>query len=1843
MDFSHPLHARLRPRARPGGSGSGAVQEIYTGRYRMSYGCHFAAASAHDSSVYVVEHDFKIYRLINPSSESPSPASAGAEGACVSSCCTYSSDCPFSQRQSGSALRGETERHLRRASDERRHLRGGTLPGELADEMRASGELQKEWRKQLLVDVIPYLFCNHRKEYSKLFTGNKQFDVPRMRELRRSCCLMANSCDGMLYLLLHHTLFRISLSGVMTPVANLVQAATALLREHRSRPLLLCPPRDAGASEERRGPSRRNLSRAQDRERRERASRDRDACAGVDTGGRQPRAKKGVSASDEDWGFEPRGVRTPQEEARRGFSSRAARPSDGRARREACGSKCGVASASSRPLSPKSRDSRHAAARREKAREETAEEEDFFSNLSFHTRLDGADPTSALEVATCCIDGRGWCFFTVQGTDDASRSTLPFVDSVRPASRSADEGPPSERKPEGVLLCLDTGAVTPVIHPVFLPTTVDPARVFLPSVAAHPVGGITCAVGQAAVTIRKPEARRRSRREREHAEVEDSPDARSRARVEIRSKREEGREDGGEAAREDGGEESEEKEGEEGGATAPPQGASGSVREDLERRRGQRQRERGDSKDGEQQEEEEMEGAGEELRVQRRPAGNRAAGLPCGDGEPLGEEAKRPARRQTEEAREDTFSAELGEGSPSPRLSARGGEENCREIERETEQGSLSEGETRTGDAPQGLPSFFSSFTSPGCTDTRRDWRGASAGASSVAGAFAAQDEGDEERREEKETREAEEEREEEEERDEEEERGEEEDREEEEREEEEREEEERRDEEEREEEGTRSDWWFYPVDEDEPWSLVPMMEVMNNRDLHELAQQTTLNFGGSLENSVCIYAFDRYSACCWLLWQPGHSVREQGRGETAVSLECAYLIQLPAELYWQEAQRCLLALRAKQRADRRRRRELARRRREETLTLEGRGRSGEDWQRGRSDEEASDSGEEGDEAFMASAAAALFGPGAADTALVPGVSTPGEGYSRSAGAPPALLHIISQDARHLEVREMLPTSTGHLLIMAEAGNKLKKSSRLVQVGRRVGSSPSSPGGSLARASTIAARAGTLHDAGSEQGSRGSQLRRADSSSSSTLASGSLFASLSSTLAWAAAPSGTSPRSEGDEGVSSEAAGISSSMPTAALARRLQTTRRPVLGGSLGEALPIPRRGTAVSATASRRLGARASARLPPMTAAGVATAGDVPRRLLSGPGAESALQQSHIVLAAAADPEGDEDEDCDAVVLFLLDGLLQCEAPSFWSEGGSPGGAGREGWGDSALSRHPGTTGGCRRGIAPLSTLLGESSASSQAVGMPRHRETYEAHPAVAGFSRGLNPLPAREAGTQPIPASPLRASSAPSAFRLSLTQNARSLCCFCRLRREHADSLSLSDDFFGLWTDAAAPSATSSGRLVLHRNFLDVEICCSDGVRLPSHRALLAAKSAFFEAMLTGACVWREQEPQSDCARGRRDGIWVLNLPSHSSRVVAPILQYLATDKLTIPSRCCCSRCCPFLSETSEASDAGTAGGADPCCSRCMYAWLLELFSCAEFCLLQPLQLEVLHLACRCINKHSAVFALCSPWTAPHPRLLRFAAQTLMLHFPCPSAFLRPLPSVSSNAALGTRRHSGELVSALTAERRGVSQHLEGGREQRKERREGEGRETPLCVLARAPVLPHVFCAINAWFLTSPVCSPVVAQLVQQLLSARKPLCRRTRAKSSNSSGGESELLQTSLGKATLLFSFGYRLCLPGYSPFSPDILLVLPELSETQAGPRDRSTLLPWQDEDPADCGYDPMHWPGKDSGVRTLEDQFSGEAIHESCGLVEIWGKALGLSRDVRRRVERELQGIIAATR
>lgn len=221
-----------------------------------------------------------------------------------------------------------------------------------------------------------------------------QFDIPRMQELRRSCCLMANSLDGMLYFFFHQTLFRISLSGVMTPVADLVQAAVNLLRENLVSPPVVSnaslpatasasPPVAVGDNSDCRRTAR--STRREKRERRggRRTHSSAEGRSRVRSKGKLTGATNENGDSSFSYGLQPTtGVGATADD-----------------------------DASSSPLRVSPRERRG-----------DEEEETFWSDIRhFHTKLGGADPSVPLEVVSCCIDGRGWCFFTVQEKDPKVR------------------------------------------------------------------------------------------------------------------------------------------------------------------------------------------------------------------------------------------------------------------------------------------------------------------------------------------------------------------------------------------------------------------------------------------------------------------------------------------------------------------------------------------------------------------------------------------------------------------------------------------------------------------------------------------------------------------------------------------------------------------------------------------------------------------------------------------------------------------------------------------------------------------------------------------------------------------------------------------------------------------------------------------------------------------------------------------------------------------------------------------------------------------------------------------------------------------------------------------------------------------------------------------------------------------------------------------------------------------------------------------------------------------------------------------------------------------------------
>lgn len=158
-----------------------------------------------------------------------------------------------------------------------------------------------------------------------------------------------------------------------------------------------------------------------------------------------------------------------------------------------------------------------------------------------------------------------------------------------------------------------------------------------------------------------------------------------------------------------------------------------------------------------------------------------------------------------------------------------------------------------------------------------------------------------------------------------------------------------------------------------------------------------------------------------------------------------------------------------------------------------------------------------------------------------------------------------------------------------------------------------------------------------------------------------------------------------------------------------------------------------------------------------------------------------------------------------------------------------------------------------------------------------------------------------------------------------------------------------------------------------------------------------------------------------------------------------------------------------------------------------------------------------------------------------------------------------------------------------------------------------------------------------TSPVSSPVVGQLVQQLLTADSSSLSRRRL-----SGSETSLAHfgdhrgaSSTEKAVLLFLLGYRICL-GVPAVSPAVLLsALPLRScpvssgEGADGARDPRCGV--------QCSFGRQEADGTSHQVcvsRTVE-------YGETRGLIDTWGKLFGLSRGVRRKVETELEGILAA--
>ncbi|KAL8449330.1 hypothetical protein Emed_003211 [Eimeria media] len=97
---------------------------------------------------------------------------------------------------------------------------------------------------------------------------------------------------------------------------------------------------------------------------------------------------------------------------------------------------------------------------------------------------------------------------------------------------------------------------------------------------------------------------------------------------------------------------------------------------------------------------------------------------------------------------------------------------------------------------------------------------------------------------------------------------------------------------------------------------------------------------------------------------------------------------------------------------------------------------------------------------------------------------------------------------------------------------------------------------------------------------------------------------------------------------------------------------------------------------------------------------------------------------------------------------------------------------------------------------------------------------------------------------------------------------------------------------------SAGDSSAPALHPHFADVLLLCADGVEIPSHRALLAARCSFFEARLTRTH-WE--------ARGN-DKV-TIDLRDFPGSVVKKTVQFFETGVFVIPATCCCHICCPEM----------------------------------------------------------------------------------------------------------------------------------------------------------------------------------------------------------------------------------------------------------------------------------------------------------------------------------------------
>ncbi|KAL8270431.1 hypothetical protein Esti_005660 [Eimeria stiedai] len=184
------------------------------------------------------------------------------------------------------------------------------------------------------------------------------------------------------------------------------------------------------------------------------------------------------------------------------------------------------------------------------------------------------------------------------------------------------------------------------------------------------------------------------------------------------------------------------------------------------------------------------------------------------------------------------------------------------------------------------------------------------------------------------------------------------------------------------------------------------------------------------------------------------------------------------------------------------------------------------------------------------------------------------------------------------------------------------------------------------------------------------------------------------------------------------------------------------------------------------------------------------------------------------------------------------------------------------------------------------------------------------------------------------------------------------------------------------------------LHPHFADVLLLCADGVEIPSHRALLAARCSFFEARLTRTH-WRAQG---------NDKV-VIDLRDFPGSVVKRTVQFFETGFFVIPATCCCHSCCPEIRRKRVNQQKVTSPRERPpheqaCC--CRINWVLHAHTFAAYCLLHDLHAELLSVLARLISQRTCLHVLTHPAVRGQQQILQLAAHQLVYHMPMPNLLL-------------------------------------------------------------------------------------------------------------------------------------------------------------------------------------------------------------------------------------------------